>query len=94
MGSHILCNNPEHVVPYAEKQVLFKNMIGVLKDRFPKARLNTDDGCRFDLPEGWIHIRTSNTEPIMRIIFETKKPAIAERFRQMLESVCRDVLNP
>ncbi|MCE5184714.1 MAG: phosphoglucosamine mutase [Planctomycetaceae bacterium] len=54
---------------------------------FPKALLNTSDGCRLDLPEGWIHIRTSNTEPVMRIIMETKDPDIAAQWKRQLESL-------
>jgi phosphomannomutase len=54
---------------------------------FPDAVLNTSDGCRFDLPEGWIHIRTSNTEPIMRIIVETKDAEIARTWMKQLESL-------
>jgi len=47
---------------------------------FPNAQVNTSDGCRFDFADGWLHIRTSNTEPIMRIILETKDPAVANRY--------------
>lgn len=34
------------------------------------ARVNASDGVRVDLPEGWVHLRASNTEPIVRIIAE------------------------
>lgn len=59
---------------------------------FPNAQVNTSDGCRFDFADGWLHIRTSNTEPIMRIILETKDPAVAKRYLETIESVCREVL--
>ncbi len=39
---------------------------------FPNARLDTSDGCRFDLDDGWLHLRASNTEPIVRVIAEAK----------------------
>ncbi len=35
-----------------------------------KATINTDDGVRVDLEDRWIHVRKSNTEPIVRIIAE------------------------
>jgi phosphomannomutase len=54
--------------------------------------VDTGDGCRFDLPDGWIHIRTSNTEPIMRMIVETKDPAVAKRYLDTLEAIRVDVL--
>jgi len=59
---------------------------------FTDAHIDTTDGCRFDLPDGWIHIRTSNTEPIMRVIFEAQSQDAAQRYRQTLEALCKDVL--
>ena len=35
-----------------------------------KAQLNTVDGVRIDFERSWVHLRASNTEPIMRIIAE------------------------
>ncbi len=37
------------------------------------------DGVRIDVPEGWVHFRASNTEPIMRIIAEGRTPDDALR---------------
>ena len=34
--------------------------------------INRDDGIKFSWPEKWIHIRKSNTEPIIRIFAEAK----------------------
>ncbi|MDH4202540.1 MAG: phosphoglucosamine mutase [Phycisphaerae bacterium] len=61
----------------------------VLKD----AAINDSDGCRFDLPDGWIHIRTSNTEPIMRVIIEARNPETAQNYIDRIESICKGVLN-
>jgi phosphomannomutase len=61
----------------------------VLKD----AAVNNSDGCRFDLSDGWIHIRTSNTEPIMRVIIETRNPDTAQNYIDRIESICKGVLN-
>jgi phosphomannomutase len=33
-------------------------------------RINTDDGLKIDFPESWVHLRKSNTEPVIRIIAE------------------------
>ncbi|MGL4394085.1 MAG: phosphoglucosamine mutase [Brevinema sp.] len=38
---------------------------------FPSAEVNTEDGLRMDMEDGsWIHLRSSNTEPILRLIAE------------------------
>lgn len=63
------------------------------KGVFPNATINACDGCRFDLADGWIHIRTSNTEPIMRVIIETKVSETAEKYTQTMENICRTILN-
>ena len=40
--------------------------------------LDTTDGVKVDLPEGWIHLRRSNTEPIVRAIAESDSQDAAE----------------
>jgi phosphomannomutase len=37
---------------------------------YPDAEVNTIDGVKFDFPDGWVHLRKSNTEPIVRVIAE------------------------
>jgi phosphomannomutase len=72
---------------YPADKVQAERIIENAKAVFAKAVLNTSDGCRFDLPDGWIHIRTSNTEPIMRVIIETKKPEIAKHYLEEIETI-------
>jgi phosphomannomutase len=62
------------------------------KQLFPDAKLNTSDGCRFDLADGWLHIRTSNTEPIMRVILETKDAAAAKRYLDTISQICKGII--
>ncbi len=40
--------------------------------------LNTTDGLRVDSEEGWVHLRRSNTEPIIRVIAEGRTREVAE----------------
>jgi len=37
-------------------------------------RMNTDDGLKIDFPDHWVHLRKSNTEPIVRVIAEARTP--------------------
>jgi len=41
-------------------------------------KVNEADGLRIDWPEGWVHVRPSNTEPIARIIAEARDRKTAE----------------
>lgn len=50
-----------------------------IRSRFAGDRVNDTDGVRIDWPEGWVHVRGSNTEPIMRLIAEGSDRQTAER---------------
>ena len=41
-----------------------------LVSAFADEQVNDSDGVRIDFEEGWVHVRASNTEPIMRVIAE------------------------
>jgi phosphomannomutase len=47
-------------------------ILSKVSNAYKTAEINTVDGVKIDLPEGWIHLRKSNTEPIIRIYTETK----------------------
>jgi len=42
------------------------------------------DGVKLDFSDGWVHLRKSNTEPIIRIYAEGKNRAKAEKFAEMI----------
>ncbi len=43
-----------------------------VRNRFADARVSIVDGVRIDFDDGWVHLRPSNTEPIVRLIAEAK----------------------
>jgi phosphomannomutase len=49
-----------------------KDAVARVKSAFARERLDTQDGVRvdFDAKRAWLHVRASNTEPIMRLIAE------------------------
>lgn len=49
-----------------------------LTQRFSSENINTEDGLRIDFPDHWVHLRKSNTEPIIRIIVEAKTQSKAD----------------
>ena len=53
--------------------------VAALRDQFAPERIDTQDGIRIDWPDSWVHVRPSNTEPIMRIIAEGPDAAATER---------------
>jgi phosphomannomutase len=55
-----------------------------LQGNWPEARINTLDGLRLDWNDRWLHVRPSNTEPIVRVIAEAPDAAVAQ-------DLCREV---
>jgi len=54
-------------------------LFAALEKRWPQAKANRLDGLRLDWPDRWVHVRTSNTEPIVRVIAEAPQADEAER---------------
>jgi phosphomannomutase len=57
-----------------------KLILDAVKKLFPNAKIDSSDGFRFDFSDAWIHIRSSNTEPIVRVIAEAKDKAAAAKY--------------
>jgi phosphomannomutase len=53
-------------------------IIRMLKAQAQSARANLEDGLRLDWDDRWVHLRASNTEPVLRIIAEAKTNAAAQ----------------
>ncbi len=51
-------------------------------EKFKNEQLELTDGLRIDRSDSWIHLRKSNTEPIVRVIVEARTPEIAWRILQ------------
>jgi phosphomannomutase len=67
------------------------DVLAEVRKAFARERINDTDGIRIDWPEGWVHVRASNTEPIMRIFAEAADQKAAEdltgRIRQIADRV-------
>lgn len=58
----------KYTVPAEQLPTLFES----LTKRWSDARINREDGLRLDWADRWVHVRPSNTEPIVRVIAEAK----------------------
>ncbi|MBP3586319.1 MAG: phosphoglucosamine mutase [Paludibacteraceae bacterium] len=45
-------------------------LLAVVKDLYKNERVNDKDGVKIDFADGWVHLRKSNTEPIIRVYSE------------------------
>lgn len=55
-----------------------------IKDEYRNEQINDIDGVRIDFDKEWVHLRKSNTEPIIRIYSESKS---AERANELAEEI-------
>jgi len=65
-----------------------------VKERYVNENVNDIDGVKIDFPENWVHLRKSNTEPIIRVYTEAKSmdeaDALAKRFIAEIEAICKE----
>ena len=63
-----------------------------MKGRYANENVNDIDGVKIDFAENWVHLRKSNTEPIIRVYTEAKSAeeadALAQKFIAEIKSVC------
>ena len=63
-----------------------------MKERYASENVNDIDGVKIDFTESWVHLRKSNTEPIIRIYTEAKSPTeaddLAQRFIAEISEIC------
>lgn len=71
---YYICKNKLELPPEAD----FNAIVGTLKHVYKDEKLTDIDGLKIDFPEGWIHLRKSNTEPIVRIYSEGPDRVTAE----------------
>ena len=55
--------------------------------------INTVDGVKVDMPEGWVHLRKSNTEPIVRLYAEALSSEEAERIAGEAMQTINELMN-
>ena len=67
---------------------------GILKamaDKYKDEDITTIDGVKIDFPENWVHLRKSNTEPIIRIYTEAKSQdkanALADKIIEEIKAI-------
>lgn len=65
-------------------------LLQAIKNNYQQYEVNDIDGVKIDFPTGWVHLRKSNTEPIIRIYSEAGTMEQAEGFaKAMIEEIKR-----
>jgi phosphomannomutase len=87
--SQIVDSMPKyHMIKYKQNfSGSFAELIEKAKAEFPEAEINLEDGIRIDFAKSWVQMRTSNTEPIIRIIAEAPELSEAQNLIHKLKSL-------
>lgn len=68
-------------------------ILAEVKARFSNEKVTDIDGVKIDFPESWVHLRKSNTEPIIRIYSEAhtmeEADALADRIKEVINSMTK-----
>lgn len=64
-----------------------------IRKKYQKQPTNTIDGVKIEFDREWVHLRKSNTEPIIRIYSESESQATAEHLAQKIISDIKEVIS-
>lgn len=84
---YVISKNKIQLTPKVNIDLVFKK----LQKKYANQQMNTEDGLKIEFEDNsWVHLRRSNTEPIIRIYAEAKKLADAET---LAKKIMKDISN-
>lgn len=69
-----------------------KKIFDHIKKKYKKNQINTEDGLKIEFENDWVHLRASNTEPIIRIYAESNFETTASNIAQKLMRDIREAM--
>ena len=67
-------------------------VLEAVKEKFAGERINDRDGVKIDFADGWVHLRKSNTEPIIRVYSEAATMQEADELANKVIDVVKSVV--
>jgi phosphomannomutase len=68
-------------------------ILATIAEDYKEFPVNTIDGVKIDFPNGWLHLRKSNTEPIIRIYAEAPTEQEANDYAQQIIQAIKKIAN-
>ena len=82
--SYFMSKNKIELTPLIDTGAVLQQV----KSKYQDEKVNDIDGVKIDFAESWVHLRKSNTEPIIRIYSEAKSPELADQLaKNMIEEI-------
>jgi phosphomannomutase len=86
--SYVISKNKIQLTPELDLDLIFDK----LKDKYKNEELDTIDGLKILFESDWIHLRKSNTEPIIRIYSESASEVTANNLAKKIQLDISDLL--
>ncbi len=86
--SYFISKNKIELTPEIDTDYVLAQM----KQRYAKQPVNTIDGVKIEFDKEWVHLRKSNTEPIIRIYAESDSNATAEHLAQKIIADIKEII--
>lgn len=75
-----------------EKEVDLSAIFSKIKEKYKNQPINTEDGLKIEFDNDWVHLRSSNTEPIIRIYSESNFETTADNIAKRLMADIREMI--
>ncbi len=73
-------------------QINVDKVLADIRDKYSKQPVNTVDGVKIEFDKEWVHLRKSNTEPIIRIYSESQTATTAESLAKKIISDIKEII--
>lgn len=80
--SYVISKNRIDLRPEVDVDALLKKV----KEKYKNEKINDIDGVKIDIAKSWVHLRKSNTEPIIRIYAEAQTEDEANKLAEQIKS--------
>ena len=75
------------------KDINVDSILTAIQEKYKKQPINTVDGVKVEFDKEWVHLRKSNTEPIIRIYSESDSESKAEHLAQKMISDIKEIIS-
>jgi len=85
---YFISKNKIELTPEIDVDAILANM----KEKYSNEQVTDIDGVKIDFTDSWVHLRKSNTEPIIRIYSEARSMAEAEKLADSIKEVIKSLV--
>lgn len=87
---YFIAKNRIDLTPSTDVDAILEK-VKAMFDAQPDATVNNVDGVKIDFPDKWVHLRKSNTEPIIRVYSEANSMEAADLLGKQLMQIVYDM---